>query len=108
MKLLNDIIIYMKIRRTFSKSKQYIKRTIRRIKKAYKKTTKRMRKGIRNRLSSKRIRNIKRKKKRVLSGGTPEVQGNPGVHGNPEAQQVNLIHLENQGEAYRVGDQIVK
>ena len=53
----------MKIKRTFSKSKQYLKRTIRRIKKAYKKTAKRMRKGMRNRLSSKRIRNTKRKKK---------------------------------------------
>jgi lipopolysaccharide biosynthesis regulator YciM len=95
------ILLYMKIRRTFSKSKQYIKRTIHRIKKAYKKTTKRMRKGMRNRLSSKRNRNTKRKKKRVLSGGDPK------VHGNYEAQETTLIQLQDQGEAYREGDQIV-
>lgn len=90
----------MKIKLTFSKSKQYLKRTIHHIKKAYKKTTKRMRKGMRNRLSSKRIHNIKRKKKRVLSGGNPE------VHVNPDAQEAILAHLQTQGEAYREGDQI--
>ena len=87
----------MKMKRTFSKSKQYLKRTIHRIKKAYKKTAKRMRKGMRNRLSSKRIRNTKRKKKRVLFGGNGEVS---------EVQPVNLPHIQTQGYAYRVGDNL--
>lgn len=81
----------MKMKRTFSKSKQYLKRTRHRIKKAYKKTAK----GMRNRLSSKRIRNTKRKKKRVLFGGNGEVS---------DVQPVNLLHIQNQGDANRVFD----
>lgn len=84
----------MNMKRTFSKSKQYLKRTIRRIKKAYKKTAKRMRKGMRNRVSSKRIRTTKRKKKRVLFGG----------NGQASDQPVNLLHIHNQGVANRVFD----